>query len=47
MHSTEKGKAIVGEIRYRKLQEAIALAQKLADTENAAVVVKRSECKWL
>ena len=37
---TEKGKAIVGEIRYRKLQEAIALAQKLADTENAAVVVK-------
>lgn len=37
---TEEGKAIVGEIRYRKLQEAIALAQKLADTENAAVVVK-------
>ena len=37
---TEKGKAIVGEIRYRKLQEAIALAQKLADTKDAAVVVK-------
>ena len=36
----EKGKAIVGEIRYRKLQEAIALAQKLADTKDAAVVVK-------
>lgn len=37
---TEEGKAIVGEIRYRKLQEAIALAQKLADTKDAAVVVK-------
>lgn len=37
---TEEGKAIVGEIRYRKLQEAIALAKKFAETEDAAVVVQ-------
>lgn len=36
----EEGKALVGELRYQKLQEAIALAKKFADTENAAVVVQ-------
>lgn len=36
----EEGKALVGELRYQKLQEAIALAKKFAETEDAAVVVQ-------
>ena len=36
----EEGKALVGEFRYQKLQEAIALAKKFAETEDAAVVVQ-------
>ena len=36
----EEGKALVGELRYQKLQEAIALEKKFAETEDAAVVVQ-------
>lgn len=36
----EEGKALVGELRYQKLQEAIALAKKFAETDDAAVVVQ-------